>query len=126
PRLYRTGDLASIGADGEAYFRGRADSQIKSRVYRVELGEVESALGSFEEVDDCAIVAIPSRQFDGQTICCAYVPSRDHLITAATLRKRLGEKLPTYMLPTHWLEFGELPKNANGKVDRSLLQTRFQ
>ncbi len=125
-RLYRTGDLATIGTNGEVYFRGRADSQIKSRGHRVELGEIEAALDAFSEVDDCAVVAIPSTHFDGQTICCAYVPSLDHIVTAAMLRKKLAAKLPPYMLPAEWLELGELPKNANGKVDRPLLKNHFQ
>jgi amino acid adenylation domain-containing protein len=125
-RLYRTGDLAVRGANGEVYFRGRADSQIKSRGHRVELGEIETALDTLSGIEHCAVVAIPSAHFDGYTICCAYVASRDHVVTAAMLRKELASKLPAYMVPTEWLALPQLPMNANGKVDRPFLKNEFQ
>lgn len=43
-RLYRTGDLASWNEDGTIRFRGRADTQVKLRGYRVELEEITSAI----------------------------------------------------------------------------------
>jgi amino acid adenylation domain-containing protein len=125
-RLYRTGDLASIGLEGEIYFRGRADSQIKCRGHRVELGEIEAVLDTFTNIQGCAVVAIPAVRFDGHTICCAYVPAPDRIVTPAMLRTELLTKLPAYMVPTEWLEFSTLPKNANGKVDRPFLKNEFQ
>ncbi|HEX6178186.1 MAG TPA: amino acid adenylation domain-containing protein [Thermoanaerobaculia bacterium] len=125
-RLYRTGDLASAGAHGEIYFRGRADSQIKSRGHRVELGEIESTLAASDNIERCAVVAIPSTHFDGHTICCAYVPIRGRDSGPTLLRSELSRKLPGYMIPSEWLELASLPENANGKVDRPALRTAFQ
>ncbi len=125
-RLYRTGDLASVGTDGQVYFHGRVDSQVKSRGHRVELGEIEAALDTLDSIEHCAVVAIPSSGFEGHTICCAYVVARDQEVTAARLRKQLTAKIPAYMVPTEWLELPALPKNANGKVDRPLLKNEFR
>lgn len=124
-RLYRTGDLASVGSLGEVHFRGRADSQVKSRGHRVELGEIEVALGTSSNIEDCAVVAIPSSRFDGHTICCAFVAARDRTVTPSMLRTELATKLPVYMVPTEWLELSALPQNANGKVDRPFLKNEF-
>ncbi len=44
-RLYRTGDLARLTSYGVLEYRGRRDRQVKLRGQRVELGEIESALG---------------------------------------------------------------------------------
>jgi len=124
-RIYKTGDLARIGEDGLVYFVGRADSQIKSRGYRIELGEIEAAANALPGLKECAVVAIPTEGFEGMLICCAYVTNDGAEITAASMRKKLSGALPSYMLPSKWMEFEELPKNANGKIDRPRLRDHF-
>ena len=39
--MYRTGDLGFKGPDGNYYYNGRADRQVKINGQRVELGEIE-------------------------------------------------------------------------------------
>ncbi len=124
-RLYRTGDLAKVGEDGMVYFLGRADSQIKSRGHRIELGEVSTALEASKFLRESAVVAIPTGGFEGMIICCAYValPHRD--VSPAALRSELSKVLPRYMLPTRWIAMHELPRNANGKIDSRLVKEQF-
>jgi amino acid adenylation domain-containing protein len=123
-RIYKTGDLARVGEDSLVYFVGRSDSQIKCRGYRIELGEIETGLNTIELVRECAVVAIPSEGFEGTTICCAY-SSRQEGISTATLRSRLSQIVPSYMMPSRWLVLDELPKNSNGKIDRPKLREQF-
>jgi amino acid adenylation domain-containing protein len=125
-RVYKTGDLAKVGPDGLVYFLGRADTQIKSRGYRIELGEIEAALNAMVSLQESAIVAIQSDGFEGAVICCAYVPSEAATVTPPQLRKDLSRTLPSYMLPSRWMAFSKLPKNANGKIDRPKLREEFQ
>lgn len=125
-RVYRTGDLARLGEDGQIYFIGRSDTQIKCRGYRIELGEIEAAAGALGCLDECAVVAIPTSGFAGTEICCAYAPAAGAEVTPVRLRALLTERLPRYMLPTRYLRLDRLPKNANGKIDRRLLKERFQ
>jgi acyl-coenzyme A synthetase/AMP-(fatty) acid ligase len=124
-RMYKTGDLARIGEDGLVYLLGRSDSQIKSRGYRIELGEIEAALYALGPVRECAVVAIPSQQFDGMSICCAYVEAPGAGLAAADLREKLSELVPSYMLPSFWMPVEALPLNANGKVDRPRVRQQF-
>ena len=124
-RIYKTGDLARVGDDGLVYFVGRADTQIKSRGYRIELGEVEVALNTFEELKECAVISIPTEGFETNLICCAFVAQDGVPLNAPEIRNKLGTLLPAYMLPSRWMKFEQLPKNANGKTDRRKLQSLF-
>ena len=125
-RIYRTGDLATLGTDGLVRFLGRADSQIKSRGYRVELGEIEAALHSLGILRECAVVGVASRGFDGTSICCAFVPLQGAEVKPAMLREAVARLLPSYMLPSRWMEMETLPTNANGKIDRPKLRELFE
>jgi amino acid adenylation domain-containing protein len=124
-RMYRTGDLGRRDEQGLLHFVGRADSQIKSRGYRIELGEIETAVTSVAGVAECAVVAVPSEDFGGTAICCAWASRPGVELDPRTLRGSLSQALPSYMLPSRWLELDELPKNANGKIDRPNLRQKF-
>lgn len=118
-RGYRCGDLVQRDAHGLLHFKGRIDYQIKHMGYRIELQEIEAALGSLAGVMECAVVYCEGEGGVGQIV--AYVvsnvpqPAADRLSKLATL-------LPPYMLPRRVSILAELPKNANGKIDRVRLQ----
>ncbi len=124
-RIYRTGDLATLGTDGLIRYLGRADFQVKTRGYRVELGEIEAALHALGTLRECVVVGVQSRGFDGTAICCAYVPSDPTTVTPAALRAALAAALPPYMVPSRWRMLDALPKTSNGKIDRRPLQELF-
>jgi amino acid adenylation domain-containing protein len=124
-RLYRTGDLAWQDEDGLVYFVGRADTQIKVRGYRIELGEIETALNSLGKLQECAVVAIPTDNFGGWMICCAYVVRAGDDVSLNALREHLKKLVPNYMFPARWMAYDALPKNPNGKIDRPRLKERF-
>jgi len=107
------------------YFVGRADTQIKVRGYRIELGEIETALNSMGKLQECAVVAIPTDNFGGWMICCAYVVRAGDDVSLGDLREHLKKLVPNYMFPARWMAFEALPKNPNGKIDRPLLKERF-
>jgi amino acid adenylation domain-containing protein len=125
-RIYKTGDRARIGNDGLVYFLGRADTQIKSRGYRIEIGEIESALSEFQGLREHAVLAIRSDTFEAWTICCAYVPLAAEGTKVSDVKESLRASLPSYMVPTRWLALDELPKNANGKIDRRQIREYFE
>ncbi|WP_051897900.1 non-ribosomal peptide synthetase [Sciscionella sediminilitoris] len=114
-RMYRTGDLARWNEHGEIVYLGRADDQIKIRGFRVELGEVESALAEAEGVAQAAVV------FRDGRIAGYVVPLAGHDIEPAELRTRIASRLPDYMVPSAIVVLDALPLNANGKLDRKRL-----
>ncbi|NUR59912.1 MAG: amino acid adenylation domain-containing protein [Catenulispora sp.] len=121
-RMYRTGDRVVQRPDGVLAFEGRRDGQVQIRGYRVELGEVESALHAQPEVRDVAV-----RVYDpdgGRPRLVAYLvgdSSESAPPADSELRDRLRERLPAYMVPSHFVYLPELPLNSHGKVADALL-----
>jgi amino acid adenylation domain-containing protein len=114
-RIYRTGDLCRWTETGELEFLGRADRQVKIRGHRIELDEIEAVLASMPGVDEAAVAATTG---EGKSLLTAYAVSRQESVTASTVRSRLADRLPKYMIPHHVMLLAELPKLPNGKVDR--------
>jgi amino acid adenylation domain-containing protein len=125
-RIYKTGDLARVGEDGLVYFLGRSDFQIKSRGYRIELGEIEAGLNAIAGIQECAVVAVGTEEFEGLSICCAYVLEPGVELTPTIIRRELSRLVPSYMLPTRWRAFDRFPRNASGKIDRRRLKDTFE
>ena len=115
-RLYRTGDLACYRADGELELLGRIDHQVKVRGFRVELGEVETALAEHPEVDEAVVVA--RGEGDTKRLVAWLSPAGAE---ASALSAWLGQRLPAYMVPAAFVALEALPLLPNGKVDRSAL-----
>ncbi|WP_029062031.1 AMP-binding protein [Labrenzia sp. DG1229] len=113
-RMYRTGDLVKE-VDGKLHFVGRKDNQIKHMGYRIELEEIENALVRLAQVDQAAVVYHRKQAAFGKLI--AYVACKVE-VEDKLLLKELGRLVPDYMVPSRLIVLSELPKNANGKVDR--------
>jgi len=125
-RLYRTGDLARVDERGMVILVGRADTQVKCRGYRIELGEIEAALDSVPHLQAAAVVAVETDGFEGNVLCCAYVPREGGEIEPTALRQQLAGVLPAYMLPSRWMQLERLPLNGNGKTDRRALESLWR
>ncbi|HEY4588674.1 MAG TPA: amino acid adenylation domain-containing protein, partial [Thermoanaerobaculia bacterium] len=119
-RLYRTGDLARRLSGGELEFRGRVDQQVKVRGFRVELGEVETALRALPSVRDAAVVAREA-QGGGKQLAAYVVPREGDAPRIGQLRAELQERLPDHMVPSSFAFLPELPLTPSGKVDRRAL-----
>ena len=119
-RIYLTGDSGRFTEDDCLFHAGRKDFLVKVRGFRIETGEVESALRALENVNEAAVIATPDRNAESQLI--AYVvPKDDSPLSPTTLRRMLREKLPDYMIPPIFVMLTTLPLTANGKVDRKAL-----
>ena len=116
--VYRTGDLARMSPDGELFFGGRKDFQIKHMGHRIELEEIETNLNSVE----------------GVVRGCCVLDTRANMIVAfyegdvekRTFVKALGAKLPKYMIPTRFEKLDKLPISKNGKIDRASLRSLLE
>jgi acyl carrier protein len=122
-RLYRTGDLARRRPGGEIEFLGRTDHQVKVRGFRIELGEIEAVLLAHPAVRQ-AVAAVREARMGASpssSQIVAYVVAAGPAANPGTLRAALREQLPEHMVPSLFVLLPELPRTANGKVDRQAL-----
>nr|WP_295875037.1 non-ribosomal peptide synthetase [uncultured Chitinophaga sp.] len=117
-KMYKTGDLAKWLPDGNIAFAGRKDSQVKIRGYRVELGEIEAALHGCDGISAAAVLAVTDN--NGEKDLAAYVSGAENLVVA-DIRSHLGNVLPAYMIPHHFVVMASLPLTTSGKIDRKNL-----
>ncbi len=131
-RVYRSGDLARWRSDGVIEFLGRIDHQVKVRGVRMELGEIESALGELDGVRQAVVLTMPA----GSSRSAADASSDLQLVAfvlpegaadggaaldVEALRRALVRRLPEAMVPTGFVIVPSLPLLSSGKVDRKAL-----
>ncbi|PZO74983.1 MAG: acyl-CoA ligase (AMP-forming), exosortase A system-associated [Sphingomonas taxi] len=112
-----SGDTVVEGEDGLLRFVGRDDEMIKSAGNRISPLEIEEAVLAGGEAREAVAVGVPDERL-GQGIVVMLAGDTG---AEAGLRARLRAALPSFMQPGAYLWRDELPRNANGKLDRSAI-----
>src|SRR5205823_5352124 len=119
-RLFRSGDRGRWLPDGAIDFLGRLDRLVKIRGFRVEPGEVESALAQHPNVVEAAVIA----RSDGsaaERLVAYFVPTAMPGPAANELRAFLRACLPDIMIPAQFVALAGMPRTPTGKLDRRAL-----
>ncbi|MGZ8181071.1 MAG: amino acid adenylation domain-containing protein [Methylobacter sp.] len=119
-RLYKTGDLARYRPDGNIEFLGRIDHQVKIRGFRIELGEIEARLLEAPDIKEAAVIAREDQPGDKRLVAYLVAVSKE-AVNIETLKARLKETLPDYMVPSAFVLLDSMPLSANGKLDHKCL-----
>ncbi|MFD6223874.1 amino acid adenylation domain-containing protein [Nocardia asteroides] len=114
-RMYRTGDLVRRLPGGRFGYLGRADAQVKVRGYRIEVGEIETALRRSADIDTAAVTVV--RRAGGASLVGFVVGKADRAVVVSRVRADLAQRLPAYMIPARIIVLERLPVNVNGKLD---------
>ncbi len=91
---------------------------VKIRGYRVEPGEVEAYLLQHPKIKHAA-VGVKEDPQQHKYLVGYYVA--DEMLAPAEVREVLAEKIPSYMIPSYFVQLKSLPLTPNGKVDRRAL-----
>jgi acyl-CoA synthetase (AMP-forming)/AMP-acid ligase II len=122
---YRTGDFGHRDEAGRLVFHGRRDGLVKTRGYRVELGDVEAALTRHPALGDAAVIPTAHAEYS-QVLRAAVVPRPGGAVTAAEVLHWCRTELPTYMVPVTVTVLDALPLTGTGKTDRLALRRRIE
>ena len=128
-RGFRTGDLGAVDELGRLFCHGRIDDQVKVGGYRIELMEIDAALGKLPGVQNAA--AVPLRRPDGSVArIVGFVQPASGDAQSSFLpqdwKASLGEALPPYMIPSELIPRQTLPVSVNFKIDRAKLAQDYR
>ena len=117
--LLHTGDIGRKLPDGNYIYVNRLDWMVKINGQRVETGEIEIRMAAVPGVKNAVVKAFEDE--NGQNYLCGYYVAGEEVVSE-DIRACLKETLPDYMIPRFFKKMAELPKNVNGKLDRTALQ----
>ncbi len=140
-RCYKTGDLVRKAVDGQLYFLGRRDHQIKIRGFRVELAHIEATVNALDGISDVVVCHLGEYD-DGWLVGIVDKRSIDDLslndsgvlydesplwpldtVTTMRIVTHVKAALPEHYCPEQWWVIDSLPRLPNGKLDRNTLKT---
>ncbi|WP_017496632.1 non-ribosomal peptide synthetase [Flavobacterium sp. WG21] len=123
-KLYKTGDLGKWLPNGTIEYAGRNDDQVKVRGFRIELGEIETVIKEHEAIED-AVVVVKEDSLGIKETVAFFVLKADSVSDSDDIKEFLEDKLPEYMIPSHFISLKEFPLTLNGKTDKKkLLQNK--
>ena len=132
-RLYKTGDLVRYNENGGLVYIGRKDEQVKIHGQRIELKEVEYWALLFTDTKQAIAEIILPRERDSSPLLVAFIlidckepttanESVEILSIPTTVKDKLTEHLPAYMIPAVFLSIHQMPITHTGKTDRRRLR----
>ncbi|MBL8830229.1 MAG: alpha/beta fold hydrolase, partial [Planctomycetaceae bacterium] len=119
-RMYRTGDRVRWREDGQLDYCGRLDTQIKLRGFRIEPGEIETALMAHPAVAQALVKVVATAAGHDQLVGYVVPRARKSLDTVEVL-EFLRRRLPGFMVPNLIMSIPVLPRTNNGKIDHRAL-----
>jgi len=120
---YRTGDLVRVRPEGGFDYLGRRDRMVKLKGHRVELGEVELALGHHPDIAEVAVTVV-SAGMDARLVAVA-VPRAERQVPLLELKAHCAKHVPRYMIIDGVVWLPALPRTPNGKLDRTVIASTF-
>jgi D-alanine--poly(phosphoribitol) ligase subunit 1 len=121
--FYRSGDLCRIDSEGDYFFSGRNDTQVKINGYRVEISEIEFHAAQFPGITEAVVIVSTNVKNNQQVLNLVYA-SKDELINNEIV-EFLSKKIPDYMLPGNIYFVKSIPYNLNGKIDKRELANQI-
>jgi long-chain acyl-CoA synthetase len=121
---FRSGDVGMLNEDGYLFILDRLKDMIISDGENVYPREVEEIIYSRPEVQECAVIGLPDKEF-GEKITAFIVPKRGREIDPNSLQEYLMKRLPGFKVPREFRTVSDLPKTNSGKLLKRELKRQY-
>jgi acyl-CoA synthetase (AMP-forming)/AMP-acid ligase II len=119
-----TGDLARVDENGMYTIVDRRKEMIISGGFNVYPREVEDVLYRHAAIAECAVIGVPDATW-GETVVALVVAKRGCVIGEDSIRAHCAAELAGFKKPRQIAVVAELPKTANGKIDKKALRDKY-
>lgn len=120
---WKSGDIGSVDSTGFVRIADRKKDMIIRGGFKVYSAEVENILTGLEGVVEAAVIGRPDPMLGESVI--AFVTAADATVTPSLVRDWCAKYLSDYKVPAEVIvEHAPLPRNANGKIQKTELRTR--
>ena len=119
-----TGDLASRDSDGFIAIEGRAKDLVISGGLNIYPKEIEGVIDRCPGVAESAVFGVPHSDFGEAAVAVVVLEDAD--VSIREIEDFLADKLARYKHPKHVAIMEALPRNAMGKVQKSVLRSDFK
>ncbi len=116
-----TNDIGYIDENGFVYMLGRRGDVINVGGLKIAPTEVENVVLRFPGVAECACFGVEDRM-GGTVPKLNVVMERGKTLDVALLREHMAKHLEAFKIPKKIAAVDEIPKTANGKINRKVLQ----
>ncbi|MEM6385330.1 MAG: AMP-binding protein [Pseudomonadota bacterium] len=120
--FFVTGDIGQLDADGYLRIIGRAKDMVITGGYNVYPKEIELLIDALPDVIESAVIGVPHPDF-GEAVLAVVVANTE--MTDADILAEISPKLARYKQPKRVVFVDDLPRNAMGKVQKSLLRETY-
>jgi len=121
---FRSGDIGRFDSDGYLYIVDRLKDLIITGGENVYSREVEEVLYLRPEVQECAVIGLPDREW-GERVTAFIVPKPGKSLDPQELKSHLKSSLSPFKVPKEFVVVNELPKNPAGKILKRELKKRM-
>lgn len=124
-KILCSNDWFKMDEEGFLYFLGRNDDIIKTRGEKVSPVEVENVIYAIEGIKEVAILGIPDKIM-GESIVAFVTTNSTTQLNEKIIHRKCTAQLESFMVPGKIILMEEMPKNANGKIDKKELKKLLQ
>ncbi len=121
---FRTGDMGEWLPNGYLKLVGRAKDLIITGGLNVYPAEIEERINALPGVFESAVIGTPDADF-GEAVTAVVVALPGHALAEEALIAALKAEIAGFKVPKHVHFVADLPRNAMGKVQKSVLRERY-